>query len=74
MIISNFVVFPVHWMINTKQSKPPSLYMSGIITVAVSMTMINEQQKKEDRLSFANLKLSCSLCLHRGHSKNKFYG
>lgn len=43
-------------MMNIKQSKPPSLYMSGIITVAVNMTMINEQQKRRGQTVICKLR------------------
>lgn len=46
MIISNSVMIPVCRMINTKQTKLPLFYMSGNLTVAVSMTVINEQWKR----------------------------
>lgn len=42
-------------MINTKQPKPPSLYTPGIITGAVSMTMINEQQKRRGQTVICKL-------------------
>lgn len=62
MIIPNFLALPVHWMINTKQSKPPSLYISNYHSGRKQDNdkWITEKKRTECHLQTWNLIVHCA--------------